>query len=317
MFPHDIVVLGLSISVWNAAFLMGVVFGYAALRFAAACGGFCVSALAIRYLITVYLSALAAQLFANAFDANTSLLPPPGRSWASTYLNPLPGPKTLYGVIVLLPVSVGIAGFRSGVPLARLLDLWSAPLLVVLAAARLGCFLQGCCHGARSAWFGISFPPGSPVYFAQLRGGLVAEGAWTLPVVPTQLLEAGFLAVLAVWALRRNGGESIFVRTVAAYSVFRFGIEFVRADVERGIYGPLATSQWIALAVLAVVAVVAARDGFAAREAAANGGGAAREAAAGRHAARRTVVAAGTDEEVAMQVASSAAGDAQAGPRAT
>ena len=63
-------------------------------------------------------------------------------------------------------------------------------------------------------------------------------------------------------SLRRRGAADpfgLFVPVVAAYSVFRFVIEFVRADVERGFYGPLATSQWIALVVLAAAAIAAAR----------------------------------------------------------
>lgn len=267
MFPHDLALFGRTISIWNAAFVAGVVLGYAVLRAAAARGGFRVTALAFRYLVTVYLSALAAQLFANAFDVNTSLRPPPGTSWASWVLDPLAGPKTLYGVIVLLPVSVGIAGWRSRVSLSRLLDLWSAPLLVVLATARVGCFLQGCCHGTRSDWFGVSFPPGSPVYFGQLREGLIAVGSPALPVVPTQVVEAAFLAALAAWALVRRSSEGTFVAAVAAYSVFRFAIEFARADAERGLYGPLATSQWIALVVLAALALQVALGEWKRRDA--------------------------------------------------
>lgn len=259
MQPHDVLLFGWSFSIWNALFLAGVLLGYPVLLVASSRGGFSIHRLALRYLVTVYLSALAAQLFAYAFDANTSLSPPPGRGWAGYYLDPMAGPKTLYGVFVLLPITLGFAGWRSGVPLRRLLDLWSAPLLVVLATSRVGCFLQGCCHGIRSEAFGLSFPPGAPVYYEQLRAGLIAEGSRSLPVLPTQLLEAILLASLAGWTLARRCREGTFVVVIAVYSVFRFAIEFARADVERGLYGPLATSQWIALLVLAVVAAVVTR----------------------------------------------------------
>ena len=46
---------------------------------------------------------------------------------------------------------------------------------------------------------------------------------------------------------------------IAAYSIFRFAIEFVRADVERNHYALLSTSQWIALALLAALALHAWR----------------------------------------------------------
>ena len=37
---------------------------------------------------------------------------------------------------------------------------------------------------------------------------------------------------------------------LASYAVFRFVLEFWRADDIRGIFGPFSTSQWISLAIL-------------------------------------------------------------------
>jgi len=170
VYPHNLDALGLSVSVWNAMFLVAVVVGYFV---------FLVSTRSeagldrqpLRYLVTVYLSALAAQIFAYAFDANTSFTPPHGASAAAYYLSPVAGPKTLYGVIVLMPVIASVAALGARVPVLRVLDLWTAPLLVVLAVARLGCLLQGCCYGVRSDLFGVSFPVGAPVYYEQLRAG--------------------------------------------------------------------------------------------------------------------------------------------------
>jgi phosphatidylglycerol:prolipoprotein diacylglycerol transferase len=211
-----------------------------------------------RYAVVVYLSALAAQLFAHAFDATGSLLPPPAVSVASWYLNPLAGPKTLYGVVVLLPLTVWIAGLGAHTPIRRSLDLYTPALLSVLSIARLGCLLQGCCFGLHSSDFGVPFPPGSAAQAQHVVAGLVALGEPSLPVIPTQGLEAVALALLAAWAVRkerRSPNASLFTPAIVVYSIFRFLIEFVRADVDRGLYGPLATSQWIALAILVVVAL--------------------------------------------------------------
>ena len=215
----------------------------------------------IRFVVVVYLSALAAQLFSYAFDLNTSLRVPLGMNGLGYYFDPLAGPKTLYGVIVLMPFSVGIATIGARVSLARALDVWTPPMLVVLSVVRVGCMLQGCCYGARSDLFGVSFPAGSPVYWQQRGAELIPEGAqWSVPVVPTQAIEAMFLALLALWSWRHRNEplpSGLFLPAVLAYSFFRFAIEFVRADVERGVYGPLATSQWIALGTLAVAYGVA------------------------------------------------------------
>lgn len=233
----------------------------------------------LRFAVVVYLSAIAAQLFAYAFDANTSLALPLGEDPVRYYLSPLAGPKTLYGVIVLMPVSVFVATLGARIDFARALDLWTRPMLAVLATARVGCLLEGCCFGARSDLFGAAFPAGSPVYWQQMAAGQLAAGAvWSLPVVPTQALEAAALAGLGIWCHRsatlqratgsRGTGGAMFLFAAAAYSVFRFLAEFVRADAERGIYAGLATSQWIAVAVLAVVILVIAarRRGATSRE---------------------------------------------------
>jgi len=161
------------------------------------------------------------------------------------------------------------------------LDLWTPALFTLVAGARIGCFLQGCCYGVRSDWLGVSFPVGSPVYYEQLRAGLIPAESPSLGVVPTQAIEAAAVAVIAAVALvfvrdgsaqRRNrlaptrslgppaGDGTVFASAVAVYSTFRFVIEFVRGDVERGIHRGLATSQWIAILVLAASLAVLRRQ---------------------------------------------------------
>lgn len=268
MYPHDLHAFGFSVSVWNTMFFVAAAVGYFVLRMSASAEP-AFDHLPLRYLVTVYLSALAAQLFAYAFDVNTSLTPPSGVSAAAYYLSPVAGPKTLYGVIVLLPVTVAVATARTRLSLGRALNLWTPALLAVLATARAGCLLQGCCYGARSDVLGVSFAVGSPVYYEQLRAGLIAEGSPSLRVFPTQAIEALFLALVAAWSLRRVArarAGGVFVPAIAAYSVFRFVLEFGRADVERGSYGPLSTSQWIAALVLAA-ALAAYRIGASPSEA--------------------------------------------------
>lgn len=265
MYPNAFDLLGFSLSVWNATFLASALAGYVVLRLAAG-NEPALDLMPLRYAATVYLATLAAQLFAYAFDVNTSLRPPYGIGYAAYYLNPLTGPKTLYGAVVLMPVAVSVACVGSAVMFARALDVWTPALFTVVAGARVGCFLQGCCYGVRSDWFGISLPVGSPVYYEQLRAEMITEGSRSLPVVPAQAIEAAFLAVVAavtfklVRSSRRVERDcAAFSGAVAAYSVFRFAIEFVRGDAERGIYGLLSTSQWIAVLVLAVSAPVLLR----------------------------------------------------------
>lgn len=251
MIPHPLPIAGTTVAVWNLAFLAAAVAGYFVFRRSVPTPAK-VPFLFVRYLWIVYASALAAQIFAYAFDANTTLRPPPGTSVANYYLNPLAGPKTLYGVIVMLPPVAAIAALGSTVSLRRWLVMTTPALLVVLAIVRLGCFLQGCCYGQLSSTLGVQFPVGSPAYYDQIQAGLIQAGAIPLPVMPTQVFESAFLATLALWSIPRAqlGEVEVFLRAVASYSIFRFFIEFVRADAERGFYGALSTSQWIAVVVL-------------------------------------------------------------------
>ncbi len=126
--------------------------------------------------------------------------------------------------------------------------------MAIVGLSRLGCFLQGCCYGVPVGVAGISFPPGSVVYYRHLRQGLIEAGAWSLPVVPTQLLSAVVLAALSVWSYRQleRGASGVFVRSVAAYSLWRFVVEFARADPGRNAWLALSTSQWIAVAIMAL-----------------------------------------------------------------
>ena len=80
---------------------------------------------------------------------------------------------------------------------------------------RLGCLFAGCCHGKiTEAWYGI------------YHVGLEAK------VVPVQLFEAVFLLALAsylTWRLYRGLHGSLGLYLVT-YAVWRFAIEFLRAD---------------------------------------------------------------------------------------
>jgi prolipoprotein diacylglyceryltransferase len=196
---------------------------------------------------------LGAQLLAYLVDRHASVVPPANVSSLRYFFDPLYGPKTLYGAIIVLPLTgLTLRQPRSGATYAAALDCWTPPLLAVVGMARIGCFLEGCCFGVPTSHFGVTFPAGSPAAVRQAAEGLIQPGGAPLPVVPTQLIEAMALFGLCLLALQalRAGRQGIFLPAVAAYSLVRFGLEFVRDDPERNALGPLAVSQWIAVAVL-------------------------------------------------------------------
>lgn len=121
------------------------------------------------------------------------------------------------------------------------------PIGITIAHAfgRLGCFFAGCCYGKPTdSWIGLSCADG-------YHGN----------VVPVQLLEMSFLVILglvmAVLYFKFNFKFNFSLYAIA-YGVWRFGIEYVRAD-ERGQFlgTALSPSQfWSIIMVLAGVGYV-------------------------------------------------------------
>ncbi len=122
-------------------------------------------------------------------------------------------------------------------PLA-LLDALVPALGLAIFFGRIGCFLSGCCYGAKSeiAWLSVLYP-----------GPLGAFSA----VFPVQLFDAafGFLCFFAfIWfyARKRFHGQ-LFTVFLILYSSFRFILEMLRGDPERGLWfnGVISTAQII------------------------------------------------------------------------
>lgn len=105
---------------------------------------------------------------------------------------------------------------------------------------RIGCLSAGCCHGALTdAWYGI-----------EMWGNMGFDR-----YVPVQLFEAIFLLLLASFLfLRSYGREGLCLPVyLSAYAVWRFIIEFARADYRGDVFiEALTPSQFIAVILLAV-----------------------------------------------------------------
>lgn len=88
------------------------------------------------------------------------------------------------------------------------------------AIGRLGCFFNGCCYGRPTqAWYGVWFP------------------GHDTAVIPTQLLEAGGLLVLAalLWGRQRKptAPGQLFGGYLLGYALLRGAVELFRGDQPR------------------------------------------------------------------------------------
>ena len=143
-------------------------------------------------------------------------------------------------------------------PAGKICDMGGWSIMLGLAWGRMGCFLAGCCFGAVTHdHYGISFPKSSPASRHQWQEGLLSTyREVSLPVFPTQLYEsilALTVAALAYFVVRPNKrfDGQVFIFAMVAYAIGRFSLEFIRSD-ERGAVLGISTSQWIAIAIIAL-----------------------------------------------------------------
>ncbi|MCL2357069.1 MAG: prolipoprotein diacylglyceryl transferase [Defluviitaleaceae bacterium] len=184
------------------------------------------------------------------------------------------------------------------IDLVHIFDIFAPAVALAHAIGRAGCFFAGCC-------FGMRVEAGHPLEFMAViypDASLAAPSG--VPLLPTQLMETGFLLVLCAVAVflflraKRDAGdtsglphvpskpdskpETVSLTSEAedtcdlppesffsafkkrglpsalylfAYPIWRFFLEFFRADAARGRYGPFTTSQYISIG-LVIFAIV-------------------------------------------------------------
>lgn len=124
------------------------------------------------------------------------------------------------------------------------------PIGIVIAHAfgRLGCFFAGCCYGKPTeAWYGIACAHGFNDALGMRMDGV--------KVVPTQLFECLFLVALGVvmailyFKFKFNWNFSVYL---CAYGVWRFFIEYVRADYRGEFVGGITPSQFWSILMVAL-----------------------------------------------------------------
>ena len=135
--------------------------------------------------------------------------------------------------------------FRKKYPFSLTKLVVVAPMCMIIAHAfgRMGCLMAGCCHGE---YLGQEY----------VFGGIRMDGTngWGY-YVPTQLYEALFLfllfTVLTLLLYKKDFEYSLPVY-LASYGIWRFIIEFARADDRGAFIGSLTPSQTLSLVLVAL-----------------------------------------------------------------
>lgn len=122
------------------------------------------------------------------------------------------------GIFLLIYFIAGGKMFPEKTHLKRffnIADIAACSITAAHAIGRIGCLMAGCCHGMKTdAWFGIRM---------QHLG---------YKVIPTQLFEAVFLALLLVYLLARIKDKQTYCLQIymGVYGIWRFIVEFLRGD---------------------------------------------------------------------------------------
>lgn len=132
---------------------------------------------------------------------------------------------------------VTVFGDHMNASLSDALPFIPPAITIAHAFGRLGCTMAGCCYGKETdAWYGIF---------------MYTEKFGYAKVIPTQLFECIFLAVLSavmIFLFYKFNFKYNFAVYMIAYGIWRFLIEFIRADYRGGVVGAvLSPSQILSL----------------------------------------------------------------------
>jgi len=226
---------------------------------------------AAAFLIALWLAARLAKQAGLNFDAVTNLgiycaLAAIGGAKVMMFVVDLPhyieNPREIFTVATLQAGGVFYGGLigalavafwymrKTRLPALQTADIFAPAIALGHGIGRLGCFSAGCCWGVPSdrPW-AVTFT--NPV--AEQLVGVPLN----VPLHPTQLYEAfaeflifGFL----YWRIRKpHPAGSIIALYLMLYATTRFIVEFYRNHEQGNLWGgPLDTSQWISLALVAL-----------------------------------------------------------------
>ncbi len=147
----------------------------------------------------------------------------------------------LYMYVIAPRTKIKFLKYNGNATLTDALPFIPIGIAIAHSFGRLGCFFAGCCHGMETdAWYGVYMP---------------SVGA---KVIPTQLFECIFLALLALVMLVlvvKYKFKCNFGIYSISYGVWRFLIEFIRNDDRGAFVDGLTPSQfWCIIMVLAGIA---------------------------------------------------------------
>ncbi len=168
----------------------------------------------LSLIISILLGFIGAFIF-DAYSQNIALTFDNLNLIGLTFLGGL-----LSGLLVLV-----ICLKLASLPVLLTLNIMATPFCIAHFFGRLGCFMAGCCFGSpTNSIVGVTFPIDSLPHnhYHEL-----------IKIHPTQLYESAFVLCLFVFLTKFKTNNQFYIY-ILTYSIFRFLVEFIRAD-DRGI----------------------------------------------------------------------------------
>ncbi|MBQ8293499.1 MAG: OPT/YSL family transporter [Bacilli bacterium] len=207
-----------------------------------------------KLIIILGISGIIFYLSANFFDSIFQVLK--GHPWEEggiTFLAGAISALICFGLLFWFILKEKRSEFK------QYMNVLVAGLVLGHAVGRIGCFCAGCCFGEiTDSFLGVIFPKGSAPYHHVVNHYLnlgyteieATNLALTTKVLPTQLIEAIFLFILfGILNLIKKHQFEVYL---ISYGLFRFIIEFFRADDRGSLFGLFSPSQWLSLLIIIV-----------------------------------------------------------------
>jgi phosphatidylglycerol---prolipoprotein diacylglyceryl transferase len=200
---------------------------------------------------------LGAKLFMFLFDIG-DYVRDPGRIFT---LETLQAAGVFHGGFIAAFLMALFYMRRQHLPAMKTMDILAPGIAIGQGIGRLGCFAAGCCWGRE-----CDLPWG-----VRFRSDFAAPVPLDKTLHPVQLYESAadllIFAILYRQASRAHRPGQVIGWYLVLYSTARFIIEFFRVH-EQALVGPFSLTQWIALGLLLLGAVILAAPVFKTRPAA-------------------------------------------------
>lgn len=189
-----------------------------------------------------------AKLFMFLFDIG-DYIRDPGQIFSMATLQ---AAGVFHGGFIVALIFAYIYLQRQKLPILKTMDVFAPGIAIGQAIGRLGCFAAGCC------WGKVCYLP----WGVRFRSNFASPVPLDKPLHPVQLYESAadlfifFLLYRFLGRSHRNG--QVIGLYLVLYSTARFIIEFFR-EHEQALVGPFSLTQWIALALLGLGAILLLR----------------------------------------------------------